>query len=204
MVQALEQCESNLHLTRSDLENTMVSFGKKIWPYREAFLELYRLYEGELGEQFLLRRLSKGAAKKFQSFKQSGGTLRDLYSGGPANFFTIEERGELCRGLIETQNDLDQYARQAVVSRDEKKYKSRILEFEKIFMEVEKQLNDLLLRADQEQEHPELSAEIREHVRGFEYSFCLLAPKLSYEAVCRSAGFFDERKKHKKMLQTYV
>ncbi len=204
MKAALEQCTNNLHLTLTDLEDTMVSFGKKIWPYREAFLELYRLYEGELGEQFLLRRLSKSAIKKFQDFQQSGGTFRDLYSGAPANFFTLEERGELCRGLIETQGDLDQYARQAVVSRDEKKYKSRIVEFEKIFMEVEKQLNDLLLRAEKEQEHPELSAEIREHVRGFEYSFCLLAPKLNYEAVCQSAGFFDERKKHKKTLQTYV
>lgn len=204
MFAALEQCENNMHLTRADLEATMIIFGKKIWPYREAFLEFYRVYEGELGEKFLLRRLPRETQKKYAEFKKSGGTFRDLHSGSPAAFFTVEERVVLCAALVEVNRDLSDYARQAVVSRDEKKYRDRIQEFMHIFADIERQLGDLLQRADKEQEHPELAAEIREHVRGFEYSFCLLGPPLRYEAVCQAPEHFDGRKQQKKIFQSYV
>ena len=54
--------------------------------------------------------------------------------------------------------------------------------------------------ADDEQEHPELAAEIRSQIRAFEYGLCLLGPAHHYEAVCQAEEHFIGRKEEKKMM----
>ncbi len=198
MKQALEQVEENMHLTQDELEQTMISFAKKVWPYREAFFEFYSIYEGSLGEQILIRKFSYEMKKNYDLFRESGGTFRDLHTGGGViHIFSSEERTQLCEALIEMRQELLAYTKQKVCTTDRKKYEQRISEFTRILSDIEHQLDQLRERADNEQEHPELASEIREHIRGFEHGLCLLGPRLDYEAVCRSHEFFDSRKQQK-------
>ena len=76
---AKEQVKNNVALTLTELEDTMVYVGKLLWPYREAFQEFFRIYEGELGEQYLLRKFSLPMKKKYTTFKENGGSFRDLH-----------------------------------------------------------------------------------------------------------------------------
>ena len=176
----------------------MITFGMKFWPYREAFLEFYRVYEGDMGEKLLKKKMSHELRQSYMHYVDAGGTFRSLHKGaGPIHLFSSEGRKELCEILVEVQQSLWDYTKQAVLTKDRKKYEKRISEFKGIFSDIEKKLDLLRDMADQEQEHPELAQEMREHVKGFEHGLCLLGPKLDYEALCNSEEHFEGRKVEK-------
>ncbi len=201
--QAKEQVKNNVALTLSELEDTMVYVGKKLWPYREAFQEFYRIYEGSLGEAYLLRKFSLPLKKKYEGFKALGGNFRDLHSGTNVNFFTPEDRTQICEALIAVEEEIRAYTVQSVLSGDERRYAKRIEEFSKIQSDIELRLSGLREMADMEGEHPELAAEIRDQIRAFEQGFALLGPSVRHDAVCNAEEHFVGRKAIKKIRQRH-
>ncbi len=199
IAQAREQVHNNVALTLTELEDTMVYVGKLLWPYREAFQEFFRVYEGDLGEQYLLGKFTPAMKKKYQTFKENGGTFRDLHAGSNLSFFTSEERVKVCEALISVEEEIRAYAVQAILSTDERRYQKRVEQFVKILTDMETRLDALRLMADMEGEHPELASEIRDQIRSFEQGFALLGPKIRHDAVCNAAEYFVERKKIHKM-----
>ncbi len=200
---ALEQVQENVSLTLEELEDTVVFFGKKLWPYREAFLEFYRVYEGHMGETFLMQKLNPHLKKRYRLFKEMGGTFRDFHDGGLTDLFTAEDRMALCEILVDVNTELWNYTVQKVLSTDKAQYEERIGEFHTIFYGIEQKIKALEDMADNEQEHPELAAEIREHIRGFEQGLSLLGPKMGYEALC-DITHFEGRKKEKTVLRRHA
>lgn len=200
MKQALEQMEHNMSLSLDELEDTMIVFGKQVWPYRRAYQEFYDLYDGRLGEQMLRQALFPAMKKKYDLFLAHGGSYRDLHGGGPLGFFESEERMALCEALVEVRQTLREYVSQAVVTEEREEYQARIYEFHEILDDMEARLATLRTMADNEQEHPELAAEIREQVRAFEYGLCALHHEPSYDAVCQSAEHFEGRKREKRVM----
>lgn len=199
IAQAREQVRSNVALTLVELEDTMTYIGKLLWPYREAFQEFFRVYEGDLGEQYLLGKFNPIMKKKYQTFKENGGTFRDLHAGNNVSFFTSEERVQVCEALVSVEDEIRAYAVQAILSTDERRYEKRVEEFKKILNDMETRLDALRSMADMEGEHPELAAEIRDQIRGFEQGFALLGPKVRHDAVCNAQEHFVGRKMVKKM-----
>lgn len=197
---ALEQVQDNVSLTLEELEQTMVVFAKQLWPYREAFLEFYRVNEGTFGEKFLVGKMSPTMKKKYHIFTAAGGTFSHLHSGGEAiQLFTHEERAQLCELLVDVRHELWDFTKQEVLTKHAKQYQEKIKEFSDILVNIEQQLNDLREMADKEQEHPTLAAEIREHVRGFEQGLAVLGPPLDYDALCNSEDYFIGRKRYKQL-----
>jgi hypothetical protein len=145
----------------------------------------------------LLQKLSSGLKKRYQEFQAHGGDFRDLHGGGQLEFFSAPERVEFCRVLVSVSQAIREHAVQAVVSTDQLKYEERIIEFSEVLDDIEKRLDTLRQTADDEQEHPELAAEIRAQIRAFEYGLCSLGPHTSHAAVCEAEGFFSERKLEK-------
>ncbi len=194
MKHALEHLESDPSITLHEVEKTMIIFGYEIWPWNQAYREFLSLAEGKVGEHFLLPKLSKKLQAKYQEFKLSGGSLRDLHSGRPADYFGIDERNELCVALVNTQKELRDFVTREVVGLDKSKYLQRVDTFRNVLGAIKKQLNEMRILADREQDHPILANEIRERVKMFEQGLCLLAPELDYEAVCQSVDHFTGRK----------
>lgn len=196
---ALEQARHNYTLSVEELEEMVLAFGKKLWPYRKAFDEFYDMYEGELGESFLTARMSASLKKRYKEFLSHGGSFRDLHHGRPAQFFAVVERSELCTLLIGTREDVWKHTVQAVTSTQQRRYQDRIVEFHTILEDIDKRLDTLRAMAEDEQEHPELASEMREQIKGFEHGLCLLGPHTGHEAVCYSIPHFHGRKEEKKM-----
>ena len=195
---ALEQVQDNISLTLDQLEDTMILFAKKLWPYREAFWEFYRVNEGEIGEKMLCKKMSKEMVKKYTTFKEAGGEFRDLYRGGSvAKVFSSEDVSALCTILVEMQQDIWNYTVQEVLTKSKIRYQKKVEEFKHIFANIEEQLHNLLRMADNEQEHPGLAEEIRQHVRGFEHGIALLGPKIDYKELCGVEHYYKERKIYK-------
>jgi hypothetical protein len=191
---ALEHLESDQTITLREIEDTMIEYGYELWPWNQAYKEFLATAESAVGEHFLLPRLSPLLHAKYLDFKHFGGTLRDLHSGRPADYFDVEERRELSEKLVELQKDLHKYAEQEITGLSKSKYLRRVEEFADLLAKIESTLEMLRDLADKEQDHPTLADEIRSKVKGFEYSLCLLGPELDYEAVFQSIDFFKGRK----------
>ncbi len=194
MRHALEHLEKDPTVSLESLEDTMVSFGYLVWPWNQAYQEFLALSEGEVGEHFLLPRLSPGVQDKYTEFRAYGGTLRDLHSGRPAEYFESEERVELCVAMVEMQRDLRQFVDRKVAGMERKKYLQRVEDFKKVLKEIRGKLDEMVVLSEREQDHPNLASEIRARVRSFEHGLCHLAPTPDYEAVCQSVDFFHGRK----------
>jgi len=195
MEHALEHLKNDTDLSTEETENTLIVFGKKIWPYWKAFNEFVDSFDGQMGEKFFVGKLNNELKQKYKLFKEHGGTYADVYSGGPAFFFGIDERQPMTEALLGADEDLKRYTVQAVLSTDRKKYEDLILDFQTILDDIEKRLDSLRLKADDEQEHPKLADEIRAHVRAFEHGLCLLGPHTRFQDVFEAEGFLEERRK---------
>ncbi len=196
MSHALNHLENDQTITLEEVEDTMIEFGIEAWPWNQAYKEFLALAESKVGEHFLLPKLSASLQQKYHDFKVYGGTLRDLHSGNPAQFFTSEERGEVCAALVDMQLELRVYVDHEVKGMERSRYLKRVGEFKDLLENIEQTLEHLRNLANTEQDHPTLADEIRARVRSFEHSLCLLGPELNYDAICQSADFFKERKLH--------
>lgn len=194
MSHALEHLHNDYSLSVESVEDTMIVFGKLVWPYRKAYAEVLYAYEGKIGEKFLLAHLPKDVKKRYQEFVVCGGNFRDLHSGAPAKFFSSEERGILCGVLVNLQQDIRKHVVQAIHSTEQKVFNKKVKEFSAILEKIEHQLDTLRMMADAEQEHPQLAEEIRAHVRGFDLGLCFLGPEISFEDLCRLPDHFTGRK----------
>lgn len=199
MEHALSHLQQDAALSVESVEDTMIVFGKLVWPYRKAYAEVMYAYEGKIGEQFLLSHLPREAKKRYQEFVACGGSFRDLHTGAPAQFFSSEERGILCGVLVNLQKDIRLHTAQAVHSTEQKAFAKKVKEFSHILEKIEGQLDALRLMADAEQEHPQLAEEIRAHVRGFELGICFLGPEISFDDLCLLPEHFTGRKKELKV-----
>ncbi|KKQ27562.1 MAG: hypothetical protein US42_C0008G0073 [Candidatus Magasanikbacteria bacterium GW2011_GWC2_37_14] len=200
MEHALIHLQSDYLLTPEEMDNMVIAFGKKIWPYWKAFEEFYALYQGKLGEKFLLGKLSTGVKKHYILFKDHGADYKDLRMGKGAEFFSLEERMEFKGALVEIDNELRKYVQQEVLSVERTKYEDLIISFQTIFEDIEKRLGTLRLMAEDEAEHPQIASEIREQVKAFEFGLCLLGPHSRLSELVEFEDYYLERKMTKKIL----
>ncbi len=196
MYEALEHFTERPDTTREEVERVMISFGYEIWPYNQAFREVLTRVERDMGEKFLVPKLSIPLQQKYADFKAAGGKLEDLHRGSSAQFFSSEERVELCQALVEMQQGLSAFARQEVMGAGEKHFKERVAYYKAIIATIKGHLDELRDVADLEEEHPALSTDIRSHIRSFEEGLCLLGGELSYTAVCETVEYYKGRKDH--------
>lgn len=197
MEHALDHLRNDFDLSMEEVEDTMIVFGKKVWPYWKAFGEFLDAFEGKLGEKFLLGRVSMPLKTKYKQFKEHGGDYFAVYSGDPSSFFTAEERQALSIALVEVDQDVRNHAVQSVLSSDRRKYEDLVVDFQNILDDILKRLESLRMVADDEQEHPQLAEEMRAQIRSFEFGLCLLGPHTKSEDVCNAKNYFAERKRHK-------
>lgn len=194
MEHALNHLKNDQTVTLEEVEDTMITFGYEVWPWNQAYREFLSFCESKVGEHFLLPKLNKSTEEKYNRFVSYGGSFRELHSGRPAEFFTLEERKELSRALVETQKELREFTDREILGTEKNKYLKKVKEFSEILGKINDQLKSLRTLADSEQDHPVLADQIRARVRSFEYSLCLLGPELEYHAVDKSLDYFSGRK----------
>lgn len=179
----------------SDIEDVIIVFSKKIWPYTQAFEELCNRYEKELGEKLMSQKASYVLRRALEHYRQTGGTWLALYSGAVASMFTPEERVELHQLLVDIRCDVRAFAAQAAVMTDRAWYEERVEYYQELFGKIQTQLDTLRDLAESEIDHPQLAAEIQDHIRGFEFGLAKLGPQFDYEALCNAHEHFQGRKR---------
>ena len=68
IAQTIRELKDNPASSLESLEDTMIVFGYEIWPWNQAFRELMASAETDIGEHFLLPKLSEAVANKNHDF----------------------------------------------------------------------------------------------------------------------------------------
>lgn len=189
--------ENNPEIKIEELENIMIKFGYEVWPYNQAFNEIYKENLIKQGEHFFLSNLSEFVQQKYFDFKSFGGTLEDLVTGSPAEFFDSEQRLELCSSLVNMKIKMKEFTKQEIIAIKQKEYLNQVNIYKKSLKNIQKEIKHLYkLAQNEKQHHPNLSAEISEKAKNLEFGLCLLGPEVNELAVCDLKDFFAERKIH--------
>ncbi len=190
----LKRIKLDHDLNLVEVEDAMIVAAKNLWPYTRAFQEMYSAYARDMSESLFLQMAQVGLRSKYSRFLDSGGNFEDLHRGVVAEYFSAEERVELSALLIEIQNEIRKFATQSLTHSDKEIYQEKIEEFTQIMDHIEDELDHLRSLAEREDEHPQLIAEIREHIRAFEHGFAFLGPSVDYEAVKNARGYVEGRR----------
>ncbi len=182
-----------------DIEDLIITFGKLLWPYTQAFEELCGRYEAELGEKLLRQKASYGLRRTYEHYVQTGGTWRALYTGAIAPLFTAEERIELHQILVDIHCDVRTFARQAALINDRTWYEERVAHYHELSGRISSELQHLRELAESETDEPTLASEIQGQIRGFELGLVKLGPQFDYDALCRAHEHFQGRKRDLKI-----
>lgn len=188
MHHALEHVKHDADITSEELETTLVVFGRKLWPYRLAFEEFVTKTEARRADEFFASHVRAFPALHdwFADWKRGGGHAPQLFYGSwhHVGHLSAEERGSLCEVLAETKRDIRSATATAVSGPEKEPYQKRILEFTVLAEAIEERLDNLRRLADDEQEHPQLAAELRQSVRDFEKGMSFLKDHTTFEEVC--------------------
>lgn len=184
------------HISLEELEDIMIYVGKKIWPYVQAFEEIYQVYEHKLGERLLEQRASPGIKKKFSLFKQMGGTLKDIFAGKVHEIFEYHERVELTELLVDLKYDVRKHATQAILTHEFKKYIDAVETYGGMIEEINETLENLR-RFGSEIKYRDMSEDIHDKARTIEYSLVFLGPRISMDEIRGVLEYYEGKVREK-------
>lgn len=192
---AVSHMSDDASLTREDVERTMIVFGKRIWPYRKALNDALALHEKKVGLAFFRGALSRATRVLCDEFFAHGGTIADIRSGGPAQLFSETQRVELAHVLVDMDTALRAYVVQWAKGTGRAVFQASVESFHQLLLRFEEEIRIMEHMADDEQQHPLLAREIREHVRAFEYGLVCLGQEYSHDALKQSHDHFYGRRR---------
>ncbi|PLX28331.1 hypothetical protein C0581_02730 [Candidatus Parcubacteria bacterium] len=194
----LTSVQNNYDISLTDLENTMIGLGKHLWPYMQAFEEMYHVYEEKLAEKLLAQKASHGVRKKYDMFKDMGGSFRELYHGSVNDMFDYDERQELSGLLVDLKADIRKHAMHASISHDRDMYDKKVEKYGEIIKEINDVIEGLHTFANEE-EHEDFADDVRDRARAIEHSLTFLGPKMSIEEIRGSQEYYRGKKIERKM-----
>jgi len=199
MRHALDHIQHDAEITSEEMDTTLIVFGKKIWPYAQAFREFFEQIEKRRADEFFEAHAQHNPAlcAWLPEWQESGGHAYELFRGAREHVghLSPEERGALCEVLVETKRDLKNATAIMVSGPDKEVYQKRVLEFTMVAEAIDERLENLRGLADNEQEHPELAEEIRQSVRDFEKGMAFLKAHTTFEDVCHFESRVPVRRK---------
>ena len=198
MKMKLEELIDSGRITLEEVEDVMIYFGKKVWPFVQAFEDIYQVYHDKLAEKIFLQKASKDIIKKYNLIKASGVRFFDLFSGSVHHFFEHEERLELMDLLISLKNDIRQHAKQAVLTHEKGNYEEKINKYGEMVADINKVIEDLHKFANEE-EDADLALDVRDKVRAIEYSLAFLGPQIHFGEVLTLPEYYLGKKEEKRM-----
>ncbi|MFA7314606.1 MAG: hypothetical protein WC025_01580 [Candidatus Magasanikbacteria bacterium] len=200
--QKLEEAVDNGELTLVELENFMIFYGKKIWPFVQAFEDIYHIYHEKLSEKLFLQKASKKIVKKYILMKETGVKFVDLFKGAVHHFFDHEDRLELSELLVSLKKDIRKYAVQAVMTHEKENYEMKINKYGQMVKDINLVIEDLHKFAKEENDR-DFAEDVLDKAKTIEYSFAFLGPKISYGEIMNLLEYYVGKKEEKKMRRMF-
>tara|TARA_Y100000031_G_C8162409_1_gene357677 strand:+ start:138 stop:848 length:711 start_codon:yes stop_codon:yes gene_type:complete len=195
---AIDHLEHDANASADQAEQTLLVFGRKIWPYARAFGEFLTRVEKERAHEFLDAHIKTHPELYdwYKGYEYRNGNGYELFTGAHKYLepLSVQDRAALCQILAEVKRDLRDATAVLVAGPERETYQRRVLEFTLVQEAVDERLERLRALADEEQNHPQLAEELRANIAGFEHGLALLGPHTSFEAVCSERERYHGRK----------
>lgn len=186
--------------TIDEVEESMVVYGKRLWPYMKAFEEMVALHEIRLGDTFLTKRASPGLRKKYVLVRELGGKYKSIYSGGSLDHFDYTEKQELAGLLVDLKHEVRRYAMQAVLTHDRKTYEEKIAYYGGVIEEINGVIGLLRDFAEEHVEnHKNLAEDVRSKIKAIEQSLVFIGPQIDIEEIRKTPEYYKGRKEERKV-----
>lgn len=173
MIATYERFLDDLIAPVEEIENIAVEFGKEIWPYREAYQELYDEY-GRAREEALLREgLQEELRPKYEKFLAEKGNIERV-RGQLASldlYFTSDEQAEIVKAELVAHDKIHGELEKLVAGGKQEEYFSALEKWKKKQEQILEALTKLRGFATRS---PKWGDEILAKVKTFEQGFGFL------------------------------
>jgi phage shock protein A len=167
----LAKLENDATVTQEDIEKFIVSFGKEIWPYVEAYGQYYRAH-GEVTERETMRaKLSAPARTAFDKFVSEGGRVEDVRDGTKfEQMLAPEIRAEVVATELVAHDAVHEQMETEVSGAGAAEFTQYLEDNKKRLAEIEEKIGELrALAVRAEKWTPEILDKAKTFEQGFAY-----------------------------------
>lgn len=170
MMATYDGLQKNLTTDVREIEERIIEFGKEIWPYREAYQELYELYGRAEEEEDLKKMLPEELRPKYEKFIAEKGNIEQV-RGKALDlelYFTPDERVEIVNAELSAHDKAHKELERSIAGENQEEYFASLEKFRKRQEEINEKLKELRALAEKSEKW---KSEILEKVRTFEEGF---------------------------------
>lgn len=183
-----------------EVEQSMIGYGKILWPYMKAFEEMVNLHENKMGHKFLMQKATPNVRKKYALICELGGGYHTVCHGVSLEHFDHNEKQELARLLVELKQEVRRYAMQAVLTHDRKTYEEKIEYYGKMVEEINAVIKSLKNFANVHAEnHGNLARDVESKIKAIEQSLAFLGPRIDMEEIRNMPEYYQGRREERKV-----
>src|SRR3989338_5395624 len=108
MLAKAEQYLSDVDVTLLAVQETMIHFGKEIWPYRESYQKMYEQYGRKPEEERLAAFLSGALKEKYQKFLSDRGNIEKIQTNQQSlgSYFTPLEQAAVVEAELKAHDEV--------------------------------------------------------------------------------------------------
>jgi hypothetical protein len=180
-----------------EIQATIAELGRKSWPYRMAYEELYRDYGRASEEAHLMEKLDRGIREKYEKFIHDGGKLNhiesaksgaEIWTASPfERYFTPEEKFAIEQALLAARDAARKEINEMAVGKRAEEYSRLVRSFQSKQAAIEAKLADLKKMAAASERWKPL---IEDKVSVFEEGWSILGSGIDEETVDRELEYW--------------
>ncbi len=198
--QEITRLKNKEDVTSEEIEASMVSYGKQLWPYIKAFEEMVMLHESRMADKLFHQKASSTLRKKYALVCKLGSGFVPVCYGVSADHFDHDERRELNEVLVDLKKDIRRYAMQAVMTHDRKTYEQKIGYYGNLVEEINATIMALNAFADEQAEvHDDLAQDAESKVRAIEQSLAFIGPTLNIQEIRQAPEYYQGKREERKI-----
>jgi len=174
---------NNKKIPCEKVEETVIAFGREIWPYRKAWQEMYEKYGRPKEAEYFEKNLPKELHEKYFSCKVKGGghCLREYRMCGlMETCFSPDEKFFLDETVIATLNKTRQEVDQLVLGEKRNEYQKLLEKWQAIQKEMEAGISQLKKMAET---NLKWRAEILNKVKTIEHGWSIIEQDINLKDI---------------------
>ncbi|MCF6276952.1 MAG: hypothetical protein L3J07_03860 [Candidatus Magasanikbacteria bacterium] len=130
--------------TPEQVEFSMISYGKKVWPFMQAQNKFLELYGEEKRKGFFLDLLPENLKEKWNRFESEGGEMHNYREGDKyENYFSVEEDLEIEKAEVEANSKLKEYILDLAQNEKKDEYRKLVEKLESEQEEMTQKIEEL-------------------------------------------------------------
>lgn len=173
MLNKAEEYLNDLNVEAANVSETMINFGKEIWPYRESYQKMYEQYGRKPEEERLAVFLSGNLKEKYKKFLIDRGNIEKIKTGtlNLESYFSPDEQAVVVEAELKAHDEIHGQIEKMILTEKQEEYQALLEQYRNEERQITERLAELKKIAERA---PQFADEIAEKVKTFEEGFGFL------------------------------